>query len=146
MPTPDGIADADWNEIEDLSREVAEAAISDDSFRYANAVNEMLKQLGVLQSRYGALPSILATMADYTEDDHNAIRLLENAFFVAEQRGDARNMTYISSSIAQRYFEDLSDFASGRIWTDVLRQCLVRFPDETEFKVLAELEARLERQ
>jgi hypothetical protein len=55
-------------------------------------------------------------------------------------------MTYIASSIAQRYIEDLSDVPRGREWTDVLRRCLALFPDETEVAALAKLEARLERQ
>ncbi len=145
MPTPDGIADADWNEIEQLARAVAEAAITDDSLLYASAVDELQKRLAKLQSRYGPLPSILATMADFTENDRDAIHMLETAFFAAKERDDTRNMTYIASSIAQRYVEDLSDLASGQDWVDVLRRCLVSFPDETEFKVLAELEAQLSR-
>jgi hypothetical protein len=122
---------------------VAEASFTTDAASYVSAVDDLLTRLRMLQSRYGPLPSILATMADYTEDDGEAIHLLENAYFVAEQREDTRNMTYIASSIAQRYVEDLSDLVKGRVWTNLLRQCLVHFPEATELDVLAELEARL---
>lgn len=145
MPTPDGIADDDWREVEDLAWSVADATLGDDEALYADAVNQLLARLRELESRYGPLPSILATMADFTDDAREAVRLLENAYFVAEQRNDTRNMTYIASSIAQRYVEDLSDFAKGRSWVDLLRQCLERFPDQHELEVLAELEERLGR-
>ena len=88
MTTSDGIADKDWAEVEDLARLVAEATFRNDDHLYASAVDELLTQLRILQSRYGSLPSILATMADYTEDDREAIRLLENAYFVADQLHD----------------------------------------------------------
>ena len=107
-------------------------------------MNRLMAHLAELQSRYGPLPSILATMGDFTDDDREAVRLLESAYLAAEQRDDARNMTYIASSIAQRFVEELSDVAQGRIWTERLRRCLERFRDETEAEVLAELEEHLE--
>ena len=146
MTTTDGIAAGDWKEVEGLARAVAEAAFGDDTVLYTHAVDELFGRLRILESRYGPLPSILATMADYTKDDREALDLLENAFFVSEHRNDAANMTYIASSIAQRYVEDLCDLAKGKEWVDRLRRCLLAFPDHTEREVLAELDARLDRE
>lgn len=143
MTTPDGIATEDWAGIEALARAVVEASGEGSTIAYVEAVEELRERLRLLESRYGPLPSILATIADYTEDDDEAIHLLKNAYFIAEQRHDVQNMTYIASSIAQRYVEDLHDLLEGRSWANVLRQCLKSFPDASEFELLSELEARL---
>ena len=144
MATPDGISDDDWNGIEDLARDAANATLSGDDLWYAATVEQLLGRLRILESKYGRRPSILATTADYLDDHREAVHLLETAYLLAERLDDAANMTYIASSLAQRYVDDLSDLASGRKWVDRLRRCLVRFPDDSECEVLRDLEARIE--
>lgn len=140
--TPDGITTEDWDEIEALARSVAEATFSDDAL-YKAAVGEVLRKLRELENTYGPLPSILSTRADYVADDGEAIKLLKEAYRLAESRKDAANMTYIASSIAQRFVDDLADMKEGQLWTDRLRACLKVFPDDDELEVLRDLEARL---
>ncbi len=145
MATPDGISQHDWEEVKTDARAVVDAASTDDDALYVRAVSVLMDRLRMLQRHYGPLPSILATMADYTDDAAEAIHLLEDAYSLAEQRNDAKNMTFIASSIAQRYVEDLGDIKAGKKWTEILRRCLRVFPDAGESAVLAELEERLER-
>jgi hypothetical protein len=143
MATSDGIADDDWKNVEVLAAAVADATSETESPERRTALERLMCYLDELKSRYGPRPSILATVADFSNDNGEAIRLLESVYHGAEQSRDARNMTFIASSLAQRYVEDLSDFANGRLWVDRLRQCLKSYPDSTELEVLSDLETRL---
>jgi hypothetical protein len=82
-----------------------------------------------LEAKYGSLPSIVATRADFSEDPHESERLLRRAYELAEMRGDARNELYVSHSLAKLYVQDLRDPASARSWLETLRRHLLQVED-----------------
>ena len=71
--TSDGISDADWDVVHALAVEIVNASESEAAVRTTAA---LLCHLDTLEQKYGALPSILATRADYVEDAGERLRLL----------------------------------------------------------------------
>ncbi len=144
--TPDGISAEDWDRVRELAAEVANATTEDED-EAAEQRRRVIALLDELEAKYGVLPSILATKAEYSDDVLSGLALLERAFSLAVTRGDSMNQMLTSSSIAQVYIEELNDAGKGRHWLDVLRTCLDRAPDDfekQEWQRLSEVLAALE--
>jgi hypothetical protein len=100
--TSDGISQQDWDLVHELAVDVVNAADDDrDQHRH-----HLLQYLDELEVRYGPRPSILATRADYL-DDNDPLReeLLRNAHALAESIGDERNLLYVAESLVELYLE-----------------------------------------
>src|SRR5262245_24361019 len=63
--TPDGIATEDWDRIHELALEVVNDSAEGDEAASDAASVRLRELLDQLQEKYGALPSLLATRADY---------------------------------------------------------------------------------
>ena len=63
--TPDGISADDWRRVHELAVEVVNLSADDDGTASDEAAERLLDVLDDLQRKYGPLPSILATRADY---------------------------------------------------------------------------------
>ncbi len=114
MTTSDGISSEDWDLLHELALEVvnAEPGAEEDLCR-----RRLLDYLDGLESKYGPLPSILATRADYLVDDiPGRLALFSRAYALAAEAGDARNQLHIASSLAVIYIEELEDAAEGSKW------------------------------
>lgn len=114
MTTSDGISSEDWDLLHELAVEVvnAEAGEEEDLCR-----RRLLDYLDELESKYGPLPSILATRADYLVDDiPGRLALFNRAYALAAEAGDARNQLRIASSLAALYIEELEDAAEASKW------------------------------
>ena len=74
---------------------------------------------------YGPLPSILATRADYLEDD-DPVReaLLLRAHALAEAQSDAGNVVAVAQSLAELYL-DKGDLTEANRWLSRMRESLV---------------------
>jgi hypothetical protein len=124
--------------------EIVNAAADDDNERENKAKLKLHSVLDELETRYGALPSILATRADYVDDLHLQETLLLRAYSEAKSRSDARNMVWVASSLAALYAEELQDYGSARRWIDALRANLVLYPDDRESEELNRLKTLVE--
>ena len=67
--------------------------------------SQLLQYLDELGAKYGALPSILATRADYLMDRTEREALLIQAYILAEALNDTLNMKETEDSLAELYIE-----------------------------------------
>jgi hypothetical protein len=75
--------------------------------------------------KYGPLPSILATRADYLADEDPAREeLLLQAHTLAEAQSDAGNVVYVAQSLAELYL-DKRDLTEANRWLSRMREYLV---------------------
>ena len=137
--TFDGIRRQDWARVHECAVNIANAALADDEAAARQSTCDLLHVLEGLERRYGALPSILATRADYTDDPPNRLTLYRAAYAAASARGDARNLVWIASSLAELYAEELRNPALAGEWLDRLETHLSDYDDEDEREELTRL-------
>jgi len=125
MATPDGISADDWERVHELAVDIVNAD-EDDSEAYRT---RLLDYLYRLEEKYGELPSILATRADYINDLRLKERLLTRAHGLAMAHGDDRNALYIAHSLAELSIEEFRDAKEGHKWLERVRQHLVQIED-----------------
>lgn len=127
MATSDGISDSDWGAVRDCAEEIARASSveADDKLLVANLIRELRK----LEAVYGRLPSILATEADYTEDEVKELSLLKEAYVTACELDDNKNKAFISASLAEYYVEQVFDRKKAAYWMQELLCNLNNHPD-----------------
>ena len=138
--TPDGISTKDWDRVKARAAKVATAVCSDKSTQAKKETKTLLALLDQLQKRYGELPSILATRADYVTDVAQSLGLLKRAYSLTENAKDKANLTYIASSLAELYMLDQRDKKNGKLWLAKLRTSLRSHFDEHEFNVYKALQ------
>ena len=100
------ISGEDWERVQELALDLVNTSDVDDERIYRR---RLLDFLGDLRARYGELPSILATEADYVEDVHASESLLLRAFDLAKQAGDVK-----PSRVRGRYLPNDSASVSPR--------------------------------
>ena len=142
--TPDGISREDWAHVHQCAVDVANAGLADDDAASQASTSELLQVLARLEHRYGALPSILATRADYIEDVPSRLTLYQAAYEAASARGDARNLVWIASSLADLYVDELREPLRGGEWLERLETHLEKHDDPDERDVLERLRAVVE--
>ena len=135
MPTSDGISDADWDQIHDNAAAIVAASGegADTSF----LISRLLKQLDYLEGKYGRLPSLLATRADYVDDGTAALSLLKEAFVVSLELADFANTTEICLSVIEVYSELDDGLSRKEFWIGVLRKHLAIHPSADAIEQLA---------
>lgn len=146
MATPDNISAEDWDRVHELALEIVNAsgAAEENILR-----RRILPYLEELEEKYGPLPSILATRADYVADNTAKFGLLGQAYESAEASDDVLNMMEIAHSLAELHLDEYYDASEGRNWLSRLDSHLGRMPNEwlrQEYdrlsSVLATLESR----
>jgi len=128
----------DWRRVEAIARAIVEAETRAEQLR-----SRMIDLLRRLERKFGALPSIVATRAEYTERVPEKIRLLDKAYESAVSQGDQLNKVLISSSIARVFVEDLGDVKAGKQWLARLRRHLSEHFDKVESAEYGRLSRRL---
>jgi len=142
--TSDGIDDVDWDAVHELALAIANASVVD-AGQAERETERLMELLGRLESRYGPRPSLLATRADYAASWPESIALLKRAFELAQEHRDTRNLTYVSSSLAQRFIEDARDPVQGAYWLGQLEAALGQFGDRSDIEELMSLRTGLEK-
>ncbi len=127
MGTADGISDTDWEQVKDLAARLCDAV--EGSEEEEASVKDLMAYLDKLEGKYGPLPSILATRADFLEDYNRKEELLTRAYAAAQKLGDRKNLVDISHSLAELYVDALVDVQQGRRWLDRLDAHLLDCPD-----------------
>ena len=100
MGTADGISDSDWDHALELAARLSDAV--EGSEQEDASERDLMAYLDTLEGKYGPLPSILATRADFLEDYDRKEELLTRAYAAASKLGDRRNLVDISHSLAER--------------------------------------------
>ena len=128
MPTRDGISEEDWAKVRAIAVDIANRAGHDlDTNMLENHLQECLDQL---ELKYGMLPSILATRADYADDPIESLTLYKAAYAKACEVDNKYEKTDISSSIAEMYIETIKDDVQGREWLGKLESNMKFYSDK----------------
>ncbi len=88
--TTDGISTDDWDLVHQAACDVVNASAIDDDVLSAHHTEGLFDLLSELETRYGRIPSILATRADFTDAPASAIALHEEALKVAKDPASTR--------------------------------------------------------
>jgi len=144
MRTAHGISKDDWNEVIDLAAKIANAASAEDEALGQLLTTRLLRILDALERKYGKLPPILATRADYIDDAREKIALFEEAWRAANGRRDCFNLVLIASSLAELHIEELNDTSSGARWLARLEEALENYWDDGEYQELQRLRKLME--
>jgi hypothetical protein len=125
MSTPDGIGADDWDVVHQLALDCVNAPDDEkESVRH-----RLLVYLDTLEARYGSLPSILATRADYLDsDDPKRLELLLRAYELAESRRDRVNALFVAHSLAELHLENRQAEDANR-WLSRMRERLADVDD-----------------
>ena len=115
MGTTDGISSEEWNRVTELAFEIWHHINDAEEERRRL---ELFAYLDALEMKYGPLPSILATRADFSSPDEigNQEALLVRAYALAVERGDRANALAIAHSLANMYLWKLGKPLEGGTW------------------------------
>ncbi len=137
MGTSDGITELDWSCVEECAEDIATA--SADGLDCGLLISNMHKSLDRLIIKYGRLPSILATEADYVEDQQLEVSLLKEAYISACEIKDEKNIAFIAASLAEFYLERMVDINKADFWRLKLKDALRVFSDSYLSSVLSDV-------
>lgn len=138
MATSDGIEASDWEAIGDLAVAVANRSGAGDDASLDR--KRLLRALDKLEKKYGRLPSILSTRADYVDDPGFSLSLLKEAYVTADERSDVKNKAFISSTLSEMYLETFQRKDLARFWLGLFTTDLESYSeDEYLQKLRAEL-------
>jgi hypothetical protein len=129
--TSDGISDDNWGIVRELAVAIFNAGTDE---QRARSTSQILAFLDELEARYGSLPSILATRADFVEDAVIKESLLTDGYAIAEGLGDKTNASHIAHSLAALYVDETPDFVKGEKWLGRLRTHLEESHDDRYFR------------
>lgn len=115
--TPDGIPTREWDRVHELAVDVANASMQDDAVLSEAKTQEMICYLRELQVRHGDLPSVLGTLADYTDDDVERYDLYARGIAEAQRLGDGKNLEILLESILEL---DCLDGGQREFWRSQL--------------------------
>ena len=113
MPTPDGISSDDWGVVRDLVMVIAAARTPADR---SSAIRRLFAFLDELERTYGTRPSILATRADFLDNDDRRVQMLEHAYSVAAMQRDHANMLFIAHSLAEFFLDEPPHPPNAQKW------------------------------
>jgi len=143
--TSDGISNEDWEKIEELALAIVSAIQADDDIMSKIQCEYLHLALDSLEEIYGRLPSILATRGDFARDGENPIPFWEEAYGLALQRNDLKNVLYLSSSLANHY-NDAKERDSALKWLVIGEKALSQYYDDFESNNLKEIRECLEKE
>lgn len=127
MSTPDGISTEEWNHVEDLAAALVRAP---KGAAKSESLLRLLTYLSELQKKYGPLPSILATRADFIDNPPAQEELLQRAYSAALARQDWVNVIDAADSLADLYLESHDGSQQGREWVAQASEDLRELPLE----------------
>jgi hypothetical protein len=143
--TPDGIATEDWDRVHELALEVVNASAEGEEAASKSATLRLRELLDELQQKYGPLPSLLATRADYISDGpEERDYWLAAAYEQAQKLGDTKHLVWIAASLATLHVDDRRDLVEGSRWLTQLEEHLRATPDDSEAAEVVRLRGILE--
>ena len=121
MSTPDGISDRDWGKVHTLALLLVKASVTSNKKANKAHTQKLLRYLKWLEAKYGELPSILATRADYIVGNKQKETLLLRAYRLSKQWNDFLNQAEIAHSLSSLYIEKLKRYREGTNWLEKLK-------------------------
>ncbi len=119
--TSDGITKRDWDKVGVIACRICNAGMADDNQGCRRARNALLTCLDELEMKYGRLPSIVATRADFGGNARLRVKLWKEAYSLALVRADKKNLALISSSLAGFMINDQENAGAGQRWLDIMK-------------------------
>jgi hypothetical protein len=141
VPTPDGISSDDWSGVRDLVMVIAAARTPADR---SSAIRRLFAFLDDLERRYGTRPSILATRADFLDNDDRRVQMLEHAYAVAAMQSDHANMLFIAHSLAEFYLDEPPHLPNAEKWLGYMERHLAAIDHREMAANYQRLRARLD--
>lgn len=136
MTTSDGISKKDWDKVESLALDIVNvSAVNNETEKLEK---ELLKLLNDLKNKYGRLPSIIATEADYVSNTIASLKLLKEAYISALEINDLKNISYIAGSITE-YYSELNDDNKLDFWMTEFNKNLKNYSDDYLESILKDL-------
>ena len=142
--TSDGIETKEWEVVQDYAAKIANAVCADEDHSAEEQTQALLTYLDCLETKYGKLPSILATRADYVIEAEKRVLLLDEAYSIAKLRTDTANMRLIAASLAQHFIEEAGDARQGQLWLACFADAIGNKWDDVEYADFRALSQRLE--
>jgi len=121
--TSDGISTKDWDVVKDFAAKIANAICGNKDLASHNLTMDLFRYLEIIEKKYGTLPSILATRADYIRETSKRVKLLEQAWGLAKKMSDKANLVLVSSSLAEFFIEELGKAPEGKKWPHPTSLC-----------------------
>ncbi|RYD17418.1 MAG: hypothetical protein EOP88_26685 [Verrucomicrobiaceae bacterium] len=140
--TPDGISTADWNRVHEAACRIVNAIMMDDDVLSDHHTSSLFEILDELERRYGRLPSILATRADFSDDPLEAIPLLEEALALST---DALSSRLALQSLVTRMIEGGHDDNEVEARLAELDELSDEQTDPSDFEEALDLRSEFER-
>jgi hypothetical protein len=137
--TPDGIATEDWDRVHELALQVVNKSTEGDEAASDAASLRLRELLDELQEKYGALPSLLATRADYVASPEEREYWLLAAYEQAQQRKDEKNLVWVAGSLASFHLDEAPDLVKGAQWLESFEQHLQGCSNPSEAKEVVRL-------
>ena len=123
MGTRDGITTEEWDIVHGLAVDIVNAS-GERELQYRQ---QLLWYLETLEQKYGPLTSILATRADYLDDDDPAREaLLVRAHATAASNDDATNVVETAQSLVEMFLER-RQLSEADAWLTKLRESIDLF-------------------
>jgi hypothetical protein len=139
MVTTDGITTDDWARVKACAVELLHALDSDQE---VECRFHLLQCLNELETKYGALPSLVATRADFIEESNKNEAFLLRAYALARALGDRGSALQVAHSLASLYIDDLTKCIEASRWLLRLNKHIIEQQDE---EYARELERLVER-
>ena len=73
---------------------------------------------------------VLATEADYIDDEELKVSLLKEAYCTACEISDFKNKAYISSSLVELYLDEINDLIKAKYWINIFTSDLSLYSDD----------------
>ena len=143
MGTSDGISKEDWNQAQEIVEKITYAGSLGGSSKLL--AKKLIVYLDTLKQKYGRLPSILATQADYINEPEQELSLRKEAYITALEIRDYKNIAYISSSLARFYKETNRNTQNAKFWVRIFEKSLQDYSDSHLNSLLCELKADLDK-
>lgn len=139
--TSDGISDDDWCGVKEYAAEICNLTAEGEDDVAAR--RQLLVYLRDLEMKYGRLPSILSTMADYVEEMSESVSLNKEAYVKASDMNDVKNMSFISGELAELYVYELDNCVEGKFWVNLFESCLSNYTDTDLKRLFNDLNAKI---
>jgi hypothetical protein len=97
----------EWSSVEEAARDIVNASFQEDPILRAAGIESLKELLANLESRYGPHPVITETLADYTENPEEQVRLYCKARDEAANIGGPIHTIQIA--LAQVLLEEMND-------------------------------------
>lgn len=143
MGTTDGISKVDWDQVQEIAEKITYASSLGGNSKLL--AKRLLVYLDTLKQKYGRLPSIVATEADYVDEPELELRLLKEAYATAIEIRDYKNIAYISNSLAEFYIDTNKNTQHAKFWTRIFEKSLQDYTDSYLNSSLCGLKAELDK-